>query len=633
MANENNGSFDVLEMASEYAQNTGVDVSELFKSPVTQDPKPEENETHTPESNENTSEPEAPKQTTSRWTPDASLIKDMPELQKQTSGVVYSKDEYQEEEDTTLVNQADEDTTKNGINALRGMEREAANIEFLKKRHNIKYFKIPPGPWQVKMTTAASDENTDRAQAALDKVLEELKVEGPECIIYEQPATDAPEKSENEASAETPNDDADSAVSDGTEEIDESSPADVQIRIDKTKVPDLQFSEEELRKIKYSRKIELDIVEGFDIDYASIENADENLLDIALAPYKRKSHDIEAALPASNYRGVFTGLTYAEVLDLKAASDISGLDAEYKKWTVAFEHLKNPSIGPFEEYRWYIDPDTHRRVKLTMTEKAPSTLREDTVIHTCSKFEDFLRKTSFMDLEYMLWKVLCATASDKEMLNIVCHAPYNGQQCNNSYDWIYNPAELLVESSVSSIVLEAAEKTMKASSNKEIMDHYNESMLVKQNTVLLPTSGMRVVFGHVSAYDYLTSIFTEWEKLTEMAEDKNEMSKDYTSKVMIYTIAMTVKAFLIPTEGGKWKKVTGIDNIVYMMSQMDVVDISVLANIAQMMTNPYQMQFSLRDVKCPRCHGVRDIAINSIQDMLFILARSLSNVNVVLKTV
>ena len=111
---------------------------------------------------------------------------------------------------------------------------------------------------------------------------------------------------------------------------------------------------------------------------------------VILSQYTRKVNDIVGALPASKYRATFTGLSYTNILDLAHSQELSNIDGEKKRWSIAYEHIKNPSIGPF------ID------------------------------FEDFLKKTSFLDIDFILWKILCATTMEKEIISIDCHGKFNG---------------------------------------------------------------------------------------------------------------------------------------------------------------------------------------------------------------
>jgi hypothetical protein len=104
-----------------------------------------------------------------------------------------------------------------------------------------------------------------------------------------------------------------------------------------------------------------------------------------------------------------------------------------------------------------------------------------------------------MDLEYMLWKILCATAMEHEIVSIDCHATHNGKPCGKTYDWVYAPNDLLQQDKMDATVLQEMETTMAVSTLDDIMKNYNTSPVAANNTVKLNTSGWLVVFGHASA--------------------------------------------------------------------------------------------------------------------------------------
>ena len=219
--------------------------------------------------------------------------------------------------------------------------------------------------------------------------------------------------------------------------------------IDKSRVSEISWSRDEVEKIKKSRSIELNIVEDQPLKYSEIEDVDDNVVDLVLAQYQRKANDSVGALPASRYRATFTGLSYPEILDLSHSLDVNSLDTERKKWTIVYHHMKNQSIGPWKEYKWYIDPSTKKKVIIDFGAEGP--VDDSIEVHEVTKFDDFLMKTSFMDLEFMLWKILCATTMDKEIISIDCHAKLDDtdKECGKSYDWIYSPNDLLDVSSIS----------------------------------------------------------------------------------------------------------------------------------------------------------------------------------------
>lgn len=626
----NNSNFSVLDMAREMASAEDTDISDLFvKKPGSETAKVPEKEDQV-----ETTKKKTP------WVPDAEVLEGMDEL---TSGpVTYDKKDLVVEPNEGLKNIADDNAIQDARQAMDELSRTAANIEDAKKRHGMVLLQIPEGQYHASITAAAGDTDYKRAQKALDELFEEVKNLHPEFVlewadpdknkklnkgvpdpnfqeqtgkIVEIPDSVKPKDSQPEEQAATISED------------EQSSEPVVEVVINKSQLPEISWSPEEIDKIKKSRTVNLNIIEERNLDYSQIEDVDDNAVDVVLAPYQRKSNDVVAAFPASKYRATVSGLSYTEVIDLPNSNEMNDIDGERKKWSICFDHIHNQSIGPWEEYQWYKEPVTGKKIKLPYSASIPAGIDPDTV-HNVTKFEDFLMKTSYMDLEFILWKILCATAMEQEIISIDCHAVNNkGTQCGNSYDWIYSPSELLLMDSIDPAVLDEIEKTANASSKEDIEKIYESSMLKTDNVVTLTTSGFKVVFGHISAYDYLTSIYAELKIL----EEDSEHDPTLASRGLTLTMLTSIKAFLIPQPNGKYKRISGVKNLNKVINTLDEIDWQTMSELVRIMTEPYQFRYALRDIVCPQCHNRSVIPIENMSRLLFIVARSLSSVQVVLK--
>lgn len=627
MVPDNN--FSVLDMAAAYAEDDGGDESDLFAQPIHTTPAEEAPIEASPVT-------ETPKKK-KPWTPDAGLLDEMPELQARP--VTFSKEELEQEENNGFMkNIADDEATDLARKSMDVMERAAMNIEDAKRRNGIKYLQIPPeagdrpGQYHASLMAAAEDDDYKRGQQNIDKLLEDIKQTHPEYIIYEDKTPTTPSgtdfRNTGDDIIELPSDAQ--IVTDETEEVPASqendSEKEVKIIIDKRQVTDVSFTPEELEKIRKSRTIELNIVEGDTIEFGEIEEVEGGVVDQILEQYHAKVNSIEAALPASKYRCTFVGLSYPEVMDLSNSNRVNNLDGEWLMWSIIFNHLKNPSIGPFEEWDWYIDPKTNKRVEVHHPAKVPNNIPRDSVFHV-SKFHDFLMKTSYKDQQFMIWKILCATAMDKEIINVVCRSKINGTECGHSYDWIYSPSELIQMDQINEAVLDDMKKTAE-SMGSQIMTQYKTSPLIANNTVTLKSSGFRMVYGHVSAYDYLTDIY---EKINV---DEEDMKSDpgMASTTLNANMLPAIKAILIPMGDGKFSKVSKPDDILKILKTLDEVDWQSLATVAGMIIDPYEITFAL-DVQCPKCHSKALIPIQDLSRLLFIIARSLTSVQVELKQI
>lgn len=609
-----NTSFNVMDMANEYASENDMDTAALFNKPAPEETKSEAVEEAVPEKKE-------------PWRPDASLTADMPELQ--SSGAVYNADEIRNSTDQApLANVADDAAKQSEIDQMNEMQRQTANINDFKKRHNIQLH-IPDGPWTVKFINASSDPNYQTAQAMLDQLFEQLKAEMPGAIEFLTPAEQPTAEPNNVEIPAIDNDQATdiSANTVPTPEaaIAAASPDNTQIVIDKRNANQITWSPDEIAKIRKSRHVELKIVESADINFASITDGDDTAVDKILQQYTRKTNDVSSPLPASKYRATFTGLTYPEVMSLHASAELNNIDAERKKWTIAFNHMTNISIGPWEEYTWYQD-ENKRIIKVPYGSPVPANV----VRHDVTKFEDFMRKTSYIDLNFILWKILCATTTDKEIVSITCGVtnPNTKQKCNNTYEWIYNPASLLDPADVNPTVLEEMSKVAAAGTVEDALKLYNESPVKGNNVVTLKDSGWSVVYGHASAWDFVEGGI--YNAIRDFASKTNEddIDPDDIPDMVLYTILTSIKSILVPNNEGGYIRISGTKNLIKAFKKLSTVDFQTIGTISNMMTEPYNYTFYIKDAVCPKCMGRSSVPVERMETMLFMIRRSLESTTV-----
>lgn len=149
-------------------------------------------------------------------------------------------------------------------------------------------------------------------------------------------------------------------------------------------------------------------------------------------------------------------------------------------------------------------------------------------------------------------------------------------------------------------------------------------MLLIDNSIELPSSKFRVVFGHISAYDYLNSIYPETIKIRE---NENAMVSEVHSCIPLYI----VKYFLLPKEDGKYIRVRDIHAMQRILNNLDEIDWQTIGELMKIMIEPYQLIYRVKDIVCPQCKTKSDIHIDKMDRMLFIVAQSLNNVTVTLK--
>ena len=639
--------ISALDMASQIDFNADADeVNDLFNTEEKVEIVEKKVETVTTEIVEETPHTKEKKP----WSPDKSLVGDMPELQPHQ--VTYEKSEMIEESHE-LINGTDEEAVDMIANTKDDLLRSQYNIDFAKKRWGWDKLAIPEGEYKARIMTAAYDPDVNSAQSGLDEIFKEIEDMFPEFILsridnkppvpdikdipkeqIQQPVqeqlTENIEKQENKKEVRPNIHEPSPRVEQQTKTDVESlapiaTPADtVNVVIDKSQSNDVTWTEEDIKKLQKARTVKLNIVEQDNLNFSEIEDIDSNAVNKVMSQYIRNTNDITAPLPASRYRATFRGLSYPEVLDLNNSNEINSLDSERLKWSLVFDHMYNMSIGEWQEYDYYID-DKGNEVKIEHDNLPVGVDRSDVLHHT--KFDDFLMKTSFTDIEYLIWKILCATSMDKELLSVKCNQILdNGQRCGNSYDWIYSPNELLVIDDVDKQVLSEMKITTDASTEKEIMDNFMSSPVMSDSLVELPHSKFKLIFGHISGYDYLSHIYSEMKEFDESIINPDDPST--ISKSLTFVMLSVVKGILLPKEGGGYYRVKGSDNITKILHQLDEVDWQVAYKLLSMMTDPYKFKYQLRGMICPKCHHKSNVTIENMTDLLFLAVQSLASVEI-----
>lgn len=577
----------------------------------------------------------------SKWTPDEEDTKSLAELNRSSLGIMVDKDKYTEKEDTTLRDVAEDHAIEDGAAAVDDLMIKTQAIEASKKRLHIVKLAIEDPAEHAAIFAIASDTNIQRRDEQLDArikayvekfpsaVLEWEPWYGPNVKVVKNdlepveptPVTEVIPAQSTVDEAHTKEEDME-IISKATQNLEKIPDAVIDktvVRVNKEDVPHIFWDQEDVDKIKKSRKVELDIIETTPLEYNEVVELDENAIDSVLSQYTRKMNDVSSPLPASKYRATFTGLSYPEILDLSQSQELNTVDGLKKKWTIAFNHTKNPSIGQFKPFRYYIDPSTKKKIHLNAGEPVP----EGAKLEYGDAFDDFLKKTSFLDLDFILWKILCATTMENEVISINCHARHNGEECKKEYDWVYSTKNLLDMDKISPAVLEEMNKTATVSSQQEIEANYKDSFLASSSVIKLPHCGFRIMCGHKDAYEHINTIFG---KVLEITEAQNPAASD----ALTVTMLSVVKAVLVPYNGS-YAKITSVDGIMKVLKQLDEVDYQTVGEMMRVILEPYQFTYNLRDIVCPKCGNVSNIPIQDMSRMLFIVAQSLMSVQVVLK--
>ena len=313
--------------------------------------------------------------------------------------------------------------------------------------------------------------------------------------------------------------------------------------------------------------------------------------------YDSGLNDTPITLPISAYRCVMRPINWFDFIRLVSPTSQNRSDDELKKWSVIYKHMKNVSIGQFED------------------------------------FDDFLKKTKYQDRELLMWAVLVATADEEEPIVITCP----NKKCGYKRTLKYRPRTIIhldpdhipsyYEEVHNSMTLEESQKIFNEVSNK-------------RTRYTLPNTGIIVEISEPSAYEFITKKLNLVQKLFERYVPNGDMSEldpedpkmvefDYLSANALYITSMSIikdgKEYMFD----QWDDIEDI-----IKNALDTTDSAILLKlITKSRANTSPISFYLEDIVCPKC-GYKEpkIPINDIgQTLLFRVSRRLDNMEINLK--
>lgn len=318
-----------------------------------------------------------------------------------------------------------------------------------------------------------------------------------------------------------------------------------------------------------------------------------------ITPFQSDVFDTPLALPLSAYRLVLKPLNYYEFIQL-GSSPSSGnrVDADKKQWSIIYDHVSNVSIGKFKD------------------------------------FEDFLKKTKYMDRELLMWGVLIASSEEEETITIRCGNP----KCGKQHQIKYNP-RTLIHVNDELIAKYEWETTGSVAPGDAAIEHY-----IKINSPIrrykLPNTGYIVeIDDRPSAYDFLNRRYPLMDKLRERFapgseddEETNEKLNDNPEYSYLLAHAMFITAISKIVNGTEYRYDNWDDIEKIITTSLDMKDAAILMQLVnkQAAANISPMDFYLENFKCDACgREEKRIPIPDIGNtLIFQLSRRLSSTEI-----
>lgn len=371
----------------------------------------------------------------------------------------------------------------------------------------------------------------------------------------------------------------------------------INITVEKNTPVTVNVDKELVADIEKTNEVNIFVKEVTDKDMLATTVVENSNREGIINPYDSGINDVPLTLPLSAYRCVMRSINWFDFIKLTAPTSNNGSDNELKKWSVIYDHLKNPSIGEFDS------------------------------------FEDFLKKTKYQDRELLMWGLLVATADEEETLSITCGNP----KCKNNIKIKYHPRTIQhIDNQKTPKWFEAAD----AAVGPEAISVWETACNMRKR-YKLPNTGIIAEINEPSAHDFITKklplindLYKRYKPDDELANvNVNDVSMaefDYLSANALFVSAMTI----VRTEKGKPKeyRFTNWEDIEEIITKaLDAEDSGILLKIIEKTrANVSPVSFYLENVDCPVCGRHEDrIPINEIGNtLLFQVSRRLSNTEI-----
>lgn len=310
--------------------------------------------------------------------------------------------------------------------------------------------------------------------------------------------------------------------------------------------------------------------------------------------YDPDLNDVPVTLSASAYRCVMSSINWFNIMRFSAAMSGNDADSENKKWSIIYKHIKNVSIGEFENY------------------------------------EDFLKKTKYSDLNMLSWALLTASSEEQVEIELSC------SKCNHDYVYKYSPRTLahLEKNRITETYI----KTHEVSLGKEAIEHWKK--------VTAPTAyslgekskiGVEVSIPNVYKWinekiplmNYLYSKYNEGKPYS-MADENDPGRPEFEfmwaiaqiiDSVVIYDDADAQGIRHIKQRFTDWDKIEKIlDNLSHTESMILLAIVRKFSDV-----NASNVSFYFENVTCPKCHVKHDrlIVKDISEQLLFPISRRL----------
>lgn len=385
-----------------------------------------------------------------------------------------------------------------------------------------------------------------------------------------------------------------------------SQPAQININVEKGNPVTVNVDKEVVAEMTNTNRVDIVVTEVSEQQLTMAKIVQNSQRDGIIKPFESDAGDVPLTLPLSAYRCVLKPVNYWEFIQL-GSSPMSGnrADADKKQWSIIYDHIRNVSIGEFKD------------------------------------FEDFLKKTKYMDRELLMWGILIASAEDEETISIRCGNP----KCKKSHQIRYNPRALIHVNDELVQKYHYTETHQVAPGDAAIAHYQKINSTIRRYK--LPTTGYIVeIDDRPSAYDFINRRYQLMDDLRNRFKPTPDMIPEgvdpeaYIDDALnnnpeysyLLAHALFITAISIVQGDTEYRYTTWEDIEKIITTALDMKDASILMQLVnkQASSNVSPMSFYLEDFNCDQCGKHEDrIPIPDIgNSLIFQLARRLSSTEI-----
>jgi hypothetical protein len=298
-----------------------------------------------------------------------------------------------------------------------------------------------------------------------------------------------------------------------------------------------------------------------DESYVSNIEADENVVGGNTVP-----------LVSSRYRATVKGLGYGELGDLMLSPESPNFEQYRKVYSTIYNTIISTTIGKFKS------------------------------------FEDFLKNTSYLDMDMLLYGLIVSTYPEVDSIGIKC------ANCKTMFEQKYFVRDLMDLKRCTDDYLAKLDDLMKQTPDT-YESYAKEGPIHKRQYIVLPKSKYIVEVGLASAYDYLYTIINN---LSDNAFAKKH-PQDINGALQMSTLFLgVVRSVSIKSEDGKSAtKYSSFEDMIQILYRLPGDDIKILIGLVSKYHETYTVSFGIKGTKCPNCGHAEEVTSVDLNQLIF----------------